>query len=280
MTSKNNDLNGQGFAHPENSQSDIFSNDFAELIPVTSGRIGGNETSIVSAKALHIALGVGRDFATWIKGRIEEYGFIDNVDFLTFDSPILVNQCIDSCLTTQKWKTGRGGDRRSKDYVLSLNMAKELAMVERNEQGRAVRRYFIQCEEALQLSVPEVAARFRRQLKARLTAANYFKPMCAALEIARSELGKKTLPHHYTTESNMIARLVLSGITAKDWARVNGIAGEPRDSMSAAQLEHLSYLEQTNITLIELGQDYHQRKAELTRLSQRWMAKRLGVNHA
>ncbi len=164
--------------------------------------------------------------------------------------------------------------------MLSLNMAKELAMVERNEQGRAVRRYFIQCEEALHRSVPEVAARFRRQLKARLTAANYFKPMCAALETARSELGKKTLPHHYTTESNMIARLVLGGLTAKDWAQANGVTGEPRDSMSADQLEHLSYLEQTNITLIELGQDYPQRKAELTRLSQRWMAKRLGVNHA
>jgi phage anti-repressor protein len=247
---------------------------------VISGRLGERETNIVSAKSLHIALGVGRDFSTWIKSRIEEYGFIDNVDFLTFDSPIPVNQYSENGQTARQWKASRGGDRRSKDYVLSLNMAKELAMVERNEQGRAVRRYFIQCEEALHRSAPEVAARFRRQLKARLTAANYFKPMCAALEIARSELGKKTLPHHYTTESNMIARLVLGGMTAKDWAQVNGVTGEPRDSMSADQLEHLSYLEQTNITLIELGQDYPQRKAELTRLSQRWMAKRLGGNHA
>ncbi|UUE08740.1 antA/AntB antirepressor family protein [Dickeya zeae] len=280
MTSKNNDLHGQGVAHPENRQSDISSHGFAELIPVISGRIGERETNIVSAKSLHIALGVGRDFSTWIKSRIEEYGFIDNVDFLTFDSPIPVNQYTENGQPARQWKTSRGGDRRSKDYVLSLNMAKELAMVERNEQGRAVRRYFIQCEEALHRSVPEVAARFRRQLKARLTAANYFKPMCAALEIARSELGKKTLPHHYTTESNMIARLVLGGLTAKGWAQANGVTGEPRDSMSADQLEHLSYLEQTNITLIELGQDYPQRKAELTRLSQRWMAKRLGVNHA
>jgi phage anti-repressor protein len=44
-------------------------------------------------------------------------------------------------------------------------MAKEVAMVERNEQGRAVRRYFIQCEEALQRSAPEIAAQYRRQLK-------------------------------------------------------------------------------------------------------------------
>ncbi|WP_181938967.1 antA/AntB antirepressor family protein, partial [Klebsiella pneumoniae] len=76
------------------------------------------------------------------------------------------------------------------DYLLSLDMAKEVAMVERNEQGRAVRRYFIQCEEALQLSAPEIAAKYRRHLKARIGAANFFKPMCAALEAARAEMGK------------------------------------------------------------------------------------------
>lgn len=46
--------------------------------------------------------------------------------------------------------------------------------------------------------------------------------------------------------------------------------------MSVMQLEHLSYLEQSNITLIELGMTYQQRKAELIRLSQRWLARRMG----
>ncbi|MFV2157253.1 antA/AntB antirepressor family protein, partial [Escherichia coli] len=67
--------------------------------------------------------------------------------------------------------------RPGKDYLLSVGMAKELAMIERNDQGRAIRRYFIQCEEELQRSVPEIAARYRRQLKARISAANNFKPM-------------------------------------------------------------------------------------------------------
>lgn len=52
-------------------------------------------------------------------------------------------------------------------------------------------------------------------------------------------------------------------------------SGEPRDHMNAEQLEHLSYLESTNITLIDMGMEYEQRKGELTRLSQRWLAKRL-----
>ncbi len=102
--------------------------------------------------------------------------------------------------------------------------------------------------------------------------------MCAALDAARAEQGKETQARHYSNESNMIARIMLGGMTAKQWAQVNGIDGEPRDSMSAAQLEHLSYLEGTNITLIDMGMEYGQRKAELTRLSQRWLAKRLGAN--
>ncbi|EIH5712364.1 antA/AntB antirepressor family protein, partial [Escherichia coli] len=56
-------------------------------------------------------------------------------------------------------------------------------------------------------------------------------------------------------------------------------SGEPRDHMNAEQLEHLSYLESTNITLIDMGMEYGQRKGELTRLSQRWLAKRLEAVH-
>ena len=50
--------------------------------------------------------------------------------------------------------------------------------------------------------------------------------------------------------------------------------------MNAGQLEHLAYLESTNITLIDMGMGYDLRKAELIRLSQRWLAKHLGANHA
>lgn len=269
---------GRGQTHPKESRSGINGNDFSALVPVISGQIGGRESNIVSAKALHKTLGVGRDFSTWFNERIQEYGFIRGVDYFTDDDQSaawLINEQY-SPVSGKNKKRGRP----EKDYYPTLATAKELAMVERNEHGRAVRRYFIQCEEELHRSAPEVAARFRRQLKARIGAANLFKPMCAALDAARAEQGKQTLRHHYNNESNMIAKIVLGGLTAKQWARVNGIDGDPRDSMSTEQLEHLTYLESTNITLIELGQDYHQRKAELMRLSQRWMAKRLGADHA
>ncbi|MFA1283332.1 antA/AntB antirepressor family protein [Citrobacter telavivensis] len=260
-------------------QGVIINNDFAAIVPVNSGLIGGRQTNIVSAKALHKALGVGRVFSSWFNARVDEYGFASAADFIDFDSPVLGNQSsyIDQLTPERVFSPKRG--RPEKDYLISLNMAKELAMVERNEQGRAVRRYFIQCEEELQRSVPEIAARYRQHLKARINAAGRFTAMCEALELARMEQGKTTQRHHYTNESNMLSRIVLGGLTAKQWAQANGVEGEPRDSMNAEQLEHFAYLENTNITLIDMGMEFEQRKAELNRLSQRWMAKHQEVAH-
>ncbi|EPS6939499.1 antA/AntB antirepressor family protein [Salmonella enterica subsp. enterica serovar Tennessee] len=268
MTIEKSRFNSEAATQPVASQGANISDDFAAIVPVISGQIGGRETNIASARALHTALGVGRDFTNWIKGRIDQYGFIAGTDFIRVEN-----------LSTPKRASTKTRQQVEHDYLLSLNMAKELAMVERNEQGRAVRRYFIQCEEALQRSVPEIAAQYRRQLKARISAANNFKPMCEALDAARAEQGKQTQQRHYSNESNMIARIVLGGLTSKQWAQTNGIVGEPRDSMNAGQLEHLSYLESTNITLIDMGMEYDQRKAELTRLSQRWLAKRLEATY-
>lgn len=240
-------------------------NEFADIVPVVIGRIGERETNVVSGTSLHKALGVATRMTDWIKRRIGEYGFKEGLDYIIVEN-----------LRSPNLSSAKSRQQLSHEYLTTLNMAKELAMVERSEQGRAIRRYFIQCEEALRLTAPEVAARYRRKLKARVEVANLFKPMCSALECSRTEQGKETQPHHYTNESNMITRIVLGGLTAKQWAKMHGIEGEPRDAMTVDQLEHMSYLERTNITLLDMGMDYPQRKAELTRLSQRWMAKRLG----
>ncbi|UCQ55701.1 antA/AntB antirepressor family protein [Edwardsiella tarda] len=240
-------------------------NEFADIVPVVSGRIGERETNVVSGTSLHKALGVATRMTDWIKRRIGEYGFKEGLDYIIVEN-----------LRSPNLSSSKSRQQISHEYLTTLDMAKELAMVERSEQGRAIRRYFIQCEEALQLTAPEVAARYRRKLKARIGVANLFKPMCSALESVRAEQGKMTQPHHYSNESNMISRIVLGGLTAKQWAGMNGVVGDPRDSMNAEQLEHLSYLESTNITLLDMGMDYPQRKAELIRLSQRWMARRLG----
>jgi len=242
---------------------------FSDLIPVISGQIGGRDSNIVSAKALHKTLGVGRDFTNWIKGRIAQYEFTLGDDYTLVES-----------LSTPKRASAKSRQQLEHDYLITTNMAKELAMVERTEQGRAVRKYFIQCEEALSRTAPAIAANYRQHLKARLKAASNFKPMCEALDLSRAEHGKATLPRHYGNESNMITRIALDGLTANQWALANGHPKEKaRDYMTTDQLEHLAYLESTNITLIDMGMDYYGRKAELSRLSQRWLSKRLGVSH-
>jgi phage anti-repressor protein len=105
------------------------------LIPVFTTEIGGVPTQAVDARELHGFLGIGKKFSDWIKDRINEYGFAEGMDY------VLISQ-------NGGIKTGRGGDRRSIDYHLSLGTAKELGMVEKNEQGRLIRRYFIECERA------------------------------------------------------------------------------------------------------------------------------------
>lgn len=84
-----------------------------------------------SARDLHDFLQVKRDFSNWIKGRIREYGFTPGEDFEVFA------------------KSGENslGGRPTTEYYLTLDMAKELAMVEKNEVGRKVRKYFIEVEK-------------------------------------------------------------------------------------------------------------------------------------
>ncbi len=105
----------------------------AQLIPVFNGTISNETALLVNARDLHTFLDVGKRFASWIVERIAEYGFVENQDFM------IISQV--------REKIGRG--RPAKDYHLTLDTAKELAMVERNEKGRQVRRYFIECEKRL-----------------------------------------------------------------------------------------------------------------------------------
>ncbi|MFQ0972368.1 antA/AntB antirepressor family protein [Gilliamella sp. BG6] len=248
--------------------------DFNNLVPVTETQLNGKLQQTVSAKQLHHFLGVGRDFSTWIKGRIEQYGFIENDDYVFFDSPELVNQSIKN-KQLNKREAVRGGDRRSIDYHLTLNMAKELAMIENNEKGRAIRKYFIRCEEHLKEIAPAIQKKALNRLKARLEVADYSRPMCDALTIQRLSLGKETKPHHYTNEFDMINRIVL-GMTAKAYRKAHNLTGDIRDHITEEQLNHLAYLEKSNITLIDMGWNYEKRKAELIKLSQSYMIRLLG----
>jgi anti-repressor protein len=114
--------------------SDGHSN-FPPLSPV---QLGGEPVQTVNARDLHAFLEVGRLFAAWLPDRIDQYGFIENVDYVVF---------------SEAGKNPTGG-RPAKEYAISLDMAKELSMVERNEKGKEARRYFIECEKRAKTVVP------------------------------------------------------------------------------------------------------------------------------
>jgi phage anti-repressor protein len=101
-----------------------------DLIKITVN----DDEQTVNARDLHEALGVGRNFSNWIKGRIEEYGFVEGEDYHLAKSGEVVNR-------------PQGGGTPGDLYLLSVDMAKELAIVENNETGRKIRRYLIRVEQ-------------------------------------------------------------------------------------------------------------------------------------
>jgi len=104
-----------------------------EIVTTTLARINGYHTQTCNARELHSFLEVGRDFSNWITSRVEKYGFVEGEDYLVAKSG-------EQLPSGTKWKI---------EYTLTLDMAKELAMVERNDKGRQARRYFIECERQL-----------------------------------------------------------------------------------------------------------------------------------
>ena len=114
----------------------------SNLIPVFNGLIQNQPVQLCNARELHAYLEIGKEYANWIKDRINEYGFIQDEDYFII--------------------TERTNGRPRKEYHITLDMGKELGMVERNERGRQIRQYFIRCERILkalqqpqQLALPE-----------------------------------------------------------------------------------------------------------------------------
>lgn len=100
--------------------------------------LGGRQVRAVNARELHAFLQVGKDFSTWMKDRIAQYGFEQGRDFEVF---------------TETGENPSGG-RPTKEYAITIDMAKELSMVERNEQGKKARAYFIECERVAHEAKP------------------------------------------------------------------------------------------------------------------------------
>lgn len=96
-----------------------------QIIKIAEAEIAGAVVQTANARDLHAFLEVKSEFRNWIKNRIDDFGFKQDVDFIA-----------------GKFLPGS----EQIDYFLSLDMAKELSMVERNPKGKEARQYFIECE--------------------------------------------------------------------------------------------------------------------------------------
>jgi phage anti-repressor protein len=114
-----------------------------ELIKI--GKSGRTGNPVVNARDLHEFLEAKQDFSNWLKGRIKKYGFVENIDyariFYDIDGKKLpVKEDGELKLGESQWVFRI-------EYALTLDCAKELAMVQSNDKGRQARLYFIEIEK-------------------------------------------------------------------------------------------------------------------------------------
>lgn len=88
-------------------------------------------TIAVSGRELHKGLQIGTRYDNWFN-RMVAYGFEENSDYVAI---------------VQKWTTAQGNETAYTDHVMTLDMAKEIAMIQRSEIGKQVRKYFIEVEK-------------------------------------------------------------------------------------------------------------------------------------
>ena len=98
------------------------------LIPVN---VTKSDEQFVSGRDLHQFLEINTRYNDWFK-RMCEYGFIENLDYIAI---------------TQKRVTAQGNETKQTDHNLSIEMAKQLCMLARNDKGREAREYFIAVEK-------------------------------------------------------------------------------------------------------------------------------------
>ena len=97
-----------------------------DLIKITKNNINGSEINSANAREIYDYLGLAKgQFSRWIKSAIDKYDFIENEDYITIDMNV----------------------EGTKDYIVTLDMAKELCMVSNTEKGKETRKYFIEFEK-------------------------------------------------------------------------------------------------------------------------------------
>ena len=133
------------------------------------------EKPTVSGRELHSALEVNSNYTTWFN-RMCDYGFTENIDYKT---------CFPNL------ETENHGGQNKVDHQITIDMAKEICMIQRSEKGKQFRQYFIECEKAW--NTPEMI--MSRALKIAQTQLDMLKSENLKLE-AKIEEDKPKVKYH------------------------------------------------------------------------------------
>lgn len=97
-----------------------------DLLQINTLIIGTEKVNSVNARETYEYLGLAKgQFSRWIKSAIDKYDFIENEDYITIDTNV----------------------EGTKDYIVTLDMAKELCLVSNTAKGKETRKYFINFEK-------------------------------------------------------------------------------------------------------------------------------------
>lgn len=189
-----------------------------------------NNQRLVDARELHEFLEVQTRFNDWIALRISKYGFIENQDYISFTENLVKPS----------------GGRPAIEYGLTLDMAKELSMVENNEKGKIARKYFIEKEKEASVRLDTIT---RKDLARMLYESEEAKEKLEAENLKQAKALQEAAPKVLFAESVMASK---QSVLIRDLAKVlrqNGIiTGQNR---LFAKLRDMGYL-------CQWGESYNQ----------------------
>lgn len=186
---------------------------------------------VVNSRELWKALGAKTEYSHWVKRRLEDIDAEEHKDYLT--------------------AVKKDGRQTLVDYIVTLDTAKEMAMLERNDMGKMIRRYFIEAEKRYrELKITRARAKAERRL---------FTDILK--EVLPESPNKKWAYRLYTD-------LVYKHVTGYNAKQLRELHDKPRDSnvrelLTPQQLREVMRYESIIQGLLELGQDYEGVKAIL-----------------
>lgn len=188
---------------------------------------------VVSGRKLHEFLSIKTRYNDWFD-RMCEYGFEKNVDYFP--------------VTQKRVSGGASGVKVIKDHILTLDMAKELCMIQRSDIGRQARKYFIQIEKAYKEYA--VARALSKEVRRSLT------------DVIRDDYPESPNKRYVYKNITDLAYKDTFGANAKQLRDRLGITKKDnlRDCFSEAELKLLQEKEDLIKSLVKSGYTYQQVK--------------------